>query len=63
MSDENKKTVEEPDFEKLAKTTAPSKFNKISKRKVLALNDVDILVTDSKAKHLETYLKEGLNVK
>lgn len=29
MSDENKKTVEEPDFEKLAKTTAPSKFNKI----------------------------------
>ncbi len=29
MSDENKKTVGEPDFEKLAKTTAPSKFNKI----------------------------------
>ena len=29
MSDEQKKTVEEPDFEKLAKTTAPSKFNKI----------------------------------
>ena len=28
MSDENKKTVEEPDFEQLAKTTAPSKFNK-----------------------------------
>ncbi len=29
MSDENKKKVEEPDFEKLARTTAPSKFNKI----------------------------------
>ena len=28
MSDENKKTVEEPDFEKLARTTAPSRFNK-----------------------------------
>lgn len=29
MNDENKKTVEEPDFEKLAKTTTPSIFNKI----------------------------------
>ena len=29
MSDENKKTVEEPDFEKLARTTAPSRFNKV----------------------------------
>ena len=40
-----------------------SKFNKISKRKVLALDDVDILITDSQAKHLETFIKEGLNVK
>lgn len=29
MSDEHRKTVEEPDFESLAKTTAPSRFNKI----------------------------------
>lgn len=29
MSDESKKTVKEPDFEKLAKTGAPSAFNKI----------------------------------
>ena len=29
MSDETKKTVSEPDFEKLAKTTEPGKFNKI----------------------------------
>lgn len=29
MSDENRKKVEEPDFEKLAKTTQPSAFNKV----------------------------------
>ena len=29
MSDDNKKKVEEPDFEKLARSTAPSKFNKV----------------------------------
>ena len=28
MSDDNKKKVEEPDFEKLSRSTAPSKFNK-----------------------------------
>lgn len=40
-----------------------SKFNKISKRKVLALDEVDLLITDNQAKNIEPFVKAGLSVK
>lgn len=40
-----------------------SKFNKLSKHKVLTLSDVDLLITDDEAEHIEIFTEAGLEVK